>query len=142
MPASRRIPWLVVGGLVALAVLIAAGFVGSRTLSLSPVAVVHSAEKASSTAAAMRVETVSPTKGGLIRRTSQPGSAHSFESANIYAKVSGFLTVQNVDIGSRVKKGDLLAEVDVPELVEDVEGATAAYQQSIAEVTQAEGACR
>jgi RND family efflux transporter MFP subunit len=57
---------------------------------------------------------------------------------DLYAKVSGFLKVQNVDIGSRVKKGEQLAEIDVPELVEDVEGATASFRQAEAEVTQAE----
>lgn len=85
-----------------------------------------------------RVETVHPTKGGLGRRTSQPGSAHSFESADLFPKVSGYLLTQHVDIGSRVKRGDLLAELDVPELSKDVEAATATWQQTLAEVTLAE----
>jgi RND family efflux transporter, MFP subunit len=87
---------------------------------------------------APRVETVHPTQGGLAKRTSQPGSAHSFESAELFAKVSGFLKEQHVDIGSRVKRGDLLAEIDVPELTEDVTAATAALKQADAEQTQAE----
>jgi HlyD family secretion protein len=138
MPASRRFSWLFFGVLLGLLALTGAGFVGARKLFSSPVAAVHAAEPASTKISAVHVETASPTKGGLVRRTSQPGSAHSFESADLYAKVSGFLMTLKVDIGSRVKKGDLLAEVDVPELVEDVEGATASYQQSVAEVTQAE----
>ena len=77
-------------------------------------------------------------KGGLARRTAQSGSAHSFESAELYAKISGFLKEQHVDIGSHVKRGDLLAEIDVPELTEDVDSAQAALQQARAEVAQAE----
>src|SRR3954465_3488938 len=138
MPASRRTPLFVLGGLLLLVALVAAGFVGARTLHSSPTAVPHSAGGAEAKGISVKVETIAPTKGGLPRRTSQPGSAHSFESADLYAKVSGFLKTQAVDIGSRVKKGDLLAEIDVPELVEDVEGATASYQQALAEVTQAE----
>jgi RND family efflux transporter MFP subunit len=138
MPASRRYSWLFCGVLLSLLALTGAGYVGAKRFFPSPVAVVHAAEPASTKSAAVHVETASPTKGGLVRRTSQPGSAHSFESADLYAKVSGFLKTLKVDIGSQVKTGDLLAEVDVPELVEDVEGATAAYQQSVAEVTQAE----
>jgi HlyD family secretion protein len=86
----------------------------------------------------LRVETMLPISGGLTRRTSQPGSAHSWESAELYSKVSGFLLVQHVDIGSRVKRGDVLAEIDVPELKEDVESAAAQCEQSRAEVAQAE----
>ena len=85
-----------------------------------------------------RVQTVQPTKGGLARVASEPGSAHSFESAELYAKVSGYLEKLYVDIGSRVKQGDLLAEIDVPELTKDVESAAASYQQAEAEVAQAE----
>jgi HlyD family secretion protein len=137
MSSSKRTPWVVVGLLVSLAILIAAGFAGARVLHPSAPAA-HAAEPPESKPAAVRVETVQPTKGGIMRRTSQPGTAHSFESVDLYAKVSGFLKTQNVDIGSRVKKGDQLAEIDVPELIEDVEGASASYQQALAEVTQAQ----
>lgn len=85
-----------------------------------------------------RVEAMLPIKGGLSRNTSQPGSAHSWESAELYSKVSGFLLMQHVDIGSHVKRGDLLAELDVPELKEDVESAAALCEQARAEVAQAE----
>lgn len=79
-----------------------------------------------------------PVKGGLSRKTSQPGAAHSWESAELYSKVSGFLLAQHVDIGSHVKRGALLAEIDVPELKEDVESAAALCEQAKAEVAQAE----
>jgi len=138
MPASRRFSWLFLGSLLALAVVLGGSLLGARSFFTSPVAAIQAAEPASTKSVGVRVEIVSPTKGGLTRRTSQPGSAHSFESADLYAKVSGFLKIQQVDIGSRVKKGDMLAELDVPELVEDAEGVTAAYQQAVAEVTQAE----
>lgn len=91
-----------------------------------------------SDAVEVRVETIRPAKGGLVRRTSQPGSAHSFESADIYSKVSGYLQVQHVDIGSRVKRGDVLAEIDVPELAKDVDAAAAMYEQMLAEASQSE----
>src|SRR5262249_23851244 len=85
-----------------------------------------------------RVETVAAAKGGLAHVSSEPGSAHSFESADLFAKVSGYVEKLYVDIGSRVKRGDLLAEIDVPELTKDVESAPASYQQALAEVAQAE----
>jgi RND family efflux transporter MFP subunit len=83
-----------------------------------------------------RVETIHPHAGGLVHVTVQPGSARSYESAELYAKVSGFLETQDVDIGSRVKRGQLLAQIDVPELTKDYELSLAALDQSKSEVTQ------
>ena len=93
---------------------------------------------AASDTAAVQVETVCPTEGGMARLTSQPGSAHSFESAELFSKVSGFLKSLSVDIGSRVQQGELLAEIDVPELNEDIASAEATLEQCRAEVIQAE----
>src|SRR3569833_404703 len=87
---------------------------------------------------ALRVEYVQPTEGGIVRRTVQPGSAHSFQSAELFAKVSGYLKTQNVDIGSQVKRGDVLAEIDVPEMVQELERAKGNLRQAEAEVVQAE----
>lgn len=132
----RRTTWYTGASVTALAVgyPILFGFPEFSANESAPAAAAPETQKA----AAPHVETIAPAKGGLARTTSQPGSAHSFESADLYAKVSGYLQVQHVDIGSRVKRGDLLAELDVPELAKDMEAATAAWQQSKAEVTQAE----
>ncbi|HEX3728108.1 MAG TPA: efflux RND transporter periplasmic adaptor subunit, partial [Pirellulales bacterium] len=83
-----------------------------------------------------RVETVHPHNGGLAHTTVQPGSARSYESADLYAKVSGYLETQDVDIGSRVKRGQLLAQIDVPELTKDYELAQAALDQAKSEIEQ------
>lgn len=44
-----------------------------------------------------------------------PGNVQAFDSAPIYARVSGYLKKWYVDIGSPVKAGQLLAEIDVPD---------------------------
>jgi len=44
-----------------------------------------------------------------------PGNVQAFDSAPIYARVSGYLKKWYVDIGSPVKTGQLLAEIDVPD---------------------------
>ena len=84
------------------------------------------------------VEVVTPTPGGLERTSTQPGTLHAFESANLYAKVSGYLKILNVDIGDRVKRDDLLAEIDDPEALKTVEQMAAAVEQAKAMVKQAE----
>lgn len=138
MPVASQKRWFYAGGLLAGAVIAAGSFFAVNTLHSSP-AVEHGKASSSPDASAKsKVETVQPTQGGITRKTSQPGSAHSYESADLYAKVSGFLKTQLVDIGARVKKGDLLAEIDVPELVKEVESAQASHQQALAEVAQAQ----
>src|SRR4051812_6777483 len=52
-------------------------------------------------AAAIRVATVHPNAGGTVRRTSLPCAAHWHDHVDLYAKVSGYLQEQLVDIGSR-----------------------------------------
>jgi len=84
-----------------------------------------------------RVEVVRPTRGGVPRLTIQPGSIHAFESVDLYAKASGFLKIQTVDIGSTIKRGQLLAEIDAPELLGDVAEAQAAVEQAKAKAEQA-----
>ena len=91
----------------------------------------------SKASSATRVDVVHPEKGGIRRLTIQPGTVHAFEWVDLYGKASGFLQSQAVDIGSSVKKGQILAEIDAPELEEDVEQAGAALEQAKAHVEQA-----
>jgi RND family efflux transporter MFP subunit len=61
------------------------------------------------------VDVVNPQKG-LDYCVEQPGDVRAYESVELQANVSGFLKVQNVDIGDRVKKGDILAVINLPEM--------------------------
>jgi RND family efflux transporter MFP subunit len=90
----------------------------------------------------MRVEVIHPKKGGLERRLQQVCSVHAFEHAQLFAKVSGFLKVQNVDIGDRVKRDQLLAELDVPELHKAVDQAKAGLDQAKANIEVAQAKIR
>ena len=45
-----------------------------------------------------------------------PGNVTAYVNAPIYARTSGYVSKWYKDIGSRVKKGDLLAEIDTPEV--------------------------
>ena len=85
-----------------------------------------------------QVKVVKPRPGGMGRSTLQPGSIHAFEFEEIFAKVSGYLVQQKVDIGSRVKKGDLLAQIDAPELLKEEQHAAANLEQAKAQVRQME----
>lgn len=59
-----------------------------------------------------------------------PATLAAIENAPIYARVEGYIGRTMVDIGSRVRKGDLLARIEAPELDHQVEQARAAVAQA------------
>ena len=63
------------------------------------------------------VVTVSlPARGGNSYAIDLPGRLEAYSRAPIYARVSGYLKAWNVDIGSPVRAGQLLAEIEAPDL--------------------------
>jgi HlyD family secretion protein len=84
-----------------------------------------------SSATKVRVGVVRPHVGSMARSDTEPGNVDAFDYANLYSKVSGYLKTQKVDIGSFVKEGEVLAEIDAPEYVQS-------RDQAKAEVDQAE----
>jgi RND family efflux transporter MFP subunit len=85
-----------------------------------------------------RVKVVRATVGGIPRTIQQPATMHAFESVDLYAMVSGYLKSQSVDIGSRIRKGDVLAEINVPRDAKARDEAAALVAQAKAQVVQAE----
>jgi RND family efflux transporter MFP subunit len=61
---------------------------------------------------------------------SLPGSTQAIQDAIIYARVSGYLNKRYVDIGDHVKAGQLLAEIQSPELDQQLNQARANLQQA------------
>jgi membrane fusion protein (multidrug efflux system) len=69
---------------------------------------------------AMEVKWVHPHKGEIIRSITLPGTIKAYQQTTLYAKVGGYLKSIKVDRGDQVKEGDLLAEIEVPELLADL----------------------
>jgi HlyD family secretion protein len=91
------------------------------------------------------VKVIHPAKGLLDRLSTQPGSIQAYESVRLFAKVPGFLKWQNVvtpqgerplDIGDKVKRGQKLAVVDVPELESQLKRAESGIKQAKSRVDQ------
>ena len=59
-----------------------------------------------------------------------PGTLQGLIESPIYARASGYVLRWTKDIGSRVNKGDLLAEIDTPEVDQQLSQAVAARQQA------------
>jgi RND family efflux transporter MFP subunit len=84
----------------------------------------------------VRVATVGPSPG--IVSATLPGTTAAFADANIYARATGYIARRNVDIGDRVKAGDLLAELAVPELDDQISQNERTLAQLGASLQQAE----
>jgi RND family efflux transporter MFP subunit len=67
-----------------------------------------------------------------------PATTSAFSVANIYARASGYIDKRYVDIGDRVKEGQLLAEIVAPELDHQITQAEATLGQLRAAVEQAQ----
>ncbi len=101
-------------------------------------AIAASPEPARREAAVPTVEVTRPRSGGIPRKIQQPASIHAFETVDLYAMVSGYLKSQAVDIGSRIKKGEVLAEINVPRDAKAVEEAASLVERARAQIVQAE----
>jgi RND family efflux transporter MFP subunit len=67
-----------------------------------------------------------------------PGTTAAFAAASIYARATGYIAQRNVDIGDRVKAGDLLAQLAVPELDDQISQNEATLNQLKSALDQAE----
>src|ERR1700719_1366337 len=65
-----------------------------------------------------------------------PGTTFAFEAASIYARANGYIEKRNVDIGDRVKAGDVLAQLTAPELDHQISQAEATLGQVQATLRQ------
>ncbi len=87
--------------------------------------------------------TVTRLKTGDITRTVQLlGEVRPRQQVALYAKVGGYVKTLRVDIGDRVEAGDLLAELEVPELVADEARARAELALAELETRRAQEAHR
>jgi RND family efflux transporter MFP subunit len=76
-------------------------------------------------AAVQVVNVTSPKPGAAAEEIALPGNTLAFNDTPIYARASGYLKKWHVDIGARVRAGDLLAEIEVPELDQQLHQAQA-----------------
>ncbi|RUL87967.1 efflux RND transporter periplasmic adaptor subunit [Tautonia sociabilis] len=89
-----------------------------------------------------RIETVRVEQRDLARTIEMPGTVEGYETAELYAKVGGYLEEIHVDIGDEVTKGQELARLHVPEMHKDLQRRRAQLEQARADVVQAEAAVR
>jgi len=105
-------------------------------LGLGPAAGAEAAEPSDGgTAPVVAVARV--TRADLFTEVTIPAEFRAYEQVDVHAKVSGYVKEMNVDFGDRVKAGQLLATLEIPELQADLGQAQAAEQRAVADYTAA-----
>ncbi|HET6308975.1 MAG TPA: efflux RND transporter periplasmic adaptor subunit [Rhodopila sp.] len=111
----------------ALVALIAAGLVGGLVYDGVRERAVAEAELATTTSqeSVPFVDAVRPQAAAPDQQLVLPGQTSAFTDTEIYARTNGYLTHWYFDIGAHVHKGDLLAQIETPELDEQLRQARA-----------------
>ncbi len=78
------------------------------------------------------------TRGDLASTLSVAGEFQPYQEVELHAKVSGYIRRINVDIGDRVRTGQVIATLEVPELNAQVAASQAGIRHSQSEIARAE----
>ena len=113
--SRRRYLWVA----IALVLLLAAWGILSRLLARNALA------REAHESAVPIVLTTKPHRGPVTDTLVLPGSVQAYYEAPIYARTSGYLKTWYTDIGTAVKKGQLLAEIETPEVDQQLRQAEA-----------------
>lgn len=90
--------------------------------------------------AAIEVRATKPVRRDIVRYVTLPGRVQPNQQATLHAKVSGYLESLTVDKGDRVKQGQTLGHIDVPELRADLtrfEATLAVAEGELARISEA-----
>jgi RND family efflux transporter MFP subunit len=129
--AKRRL-FLLAGAVAIILVLVIAFGIISRKRAEADL------KQATAAAAISTVNVVYPKSGAPTDEIVLPGNTQAFTDAPIFARTSGYVKSWHVDIGARVKKGQLLAEIETPEVDQQLQQARADLQTARANLRQAE----
>lgn len=84
--------------------------------------------------AVLTVATIKPVLERAETELVLPGTLQPFQESPIFARTNGYLVRWYKDIGSQVRKGDLLALIDTPEVDQELSQAKAAREQIVAQM--------
>lgn len=75
----------------------------------------------------VRVRTVKPTRQEISRKVTLPAGIRADAEVTLYAKVTGYLKSISKDRGDRVKAGELIAVLEIPEMISEIAHARASF---------------
>jgi multidrug efflux pump subunit AcrA (membrane-fusion protein) len=88
------------------------------------------------------VRVVHPERRDLTMNVIQPGTVEAFEVTPVYSRIAGYVEKYRYNIGDRVKKGDVLLEMWIPDLVEQLAQKSAAAKRAEVQVRVTDSSLR
>jgi RND family efflux transporter MFP subunit len=85
--------------------------------------------QATQAAAVLSVSVVHPLEGSKADDLALPGSVQAFTDTPIYSRTNGYLKKWYFDIGAHVRKGELLAEIETPEIDQQLDQSRAELER-------------
>jgi RND family efflux transporter MFP subunit len=132
----RRVAWrLALVGSTAVLLLVAAGAWGYAERRQQTLDVLAQEQNA-----VPIVRTLTMLPNDAPRTVDLPGTMQPFDSATLFARATGYIAKRNVDIGSKIRAGDVLAVIAAPDLDQQLAQARAQLTQTEAALTQARAA--
>ena len=113
------------------------GLIGVAVLLALRAANTKRFQKVADAATQVDVQVVSPQKPPASIELQLPGHTYAYYEAPIYAQTSGYLKRWYYDIGAKVKAGDILGEIDTPEVDQELSQAQATLATAKAQLTLA-----
>jgi RND family efflux transporter MFP subunit len=104
------------GALVAVVVILAAAALSAAWGIASRERALTDLSRETRELAVVTVAITHPARATAPEEVSLPGNIQPFTDAAIFARTTGYLKSRRADIGSRVRKGQVLAEIDTPEI--------------------------
>jgi RND family efflux transporter MFP subunit len=132
-PSRMAISALLLGSVVLMIIAFLAGYVPLQKREATLRAEAVAQERGLPRVVVMRVE-----RGPDQNEIKLPGTMQAVTEAPILARADGYLKRRLVDIGDRVRSGEVLAEIDAPELDQQIHQAEAAIEQAQAAIEQAQ----
>src|SRR6202166_2543036 len=120
--SGKRLLWF----LLVPAVLVTSAFMGTKARQ-------KTSQQLNATTKSLEVQTVNvihPQRGKSSSDLTLPGMIQAFSQSPVYARVDGYVRTWYVDIGAHVTKGQSLAEIDAPEVDQQLNQARAMLKQA------------
>jgi RND family efflux transporter MFP subunit len=129
---NSRLSWIVLG--IVAAILLAGVLWGILLRSADE----HQLAQITKANAALTVNVIRPSVTGSESEIALPGNTEAFDDTPIYARTNGYLKQFFVDIGQRVKQGELMAIIETPEVDQQLQVAQADLKSAQADLSLAE----
>jgi RND family efflux transporter MFP subunit len=94
-------------------------------------------KRSASEAAPVTVPVVRVSRGDIVSRSILTAEFQPFQEVDLMAKVAGYVRSISVDLGDRVREGQVLAELEIPEMTNELAKAAAIVEQSQSEIAAA-----